>query len=57
MGPFIKDVINPGGEGLAKRLYYFISLFSKSNDEGGRGCQKTQKNEDVFYEWPLWMAG
>ena len=28
--------------------------FSKNDDEGGRG-QKSQKNDDIFYEWPLTM--
>ena len=41
------------GRGFAKRWSYLISLFSKSDDEGGRGCQKSQKIDDVFYEWPL----
>ena len=38
-GPFIKDVINGGGGGLAKRWSYLISLFSKSDDEGGWGVK------------------
>ena len=38
--PFIKDVINQGeGRGFAKRLSYLISLFSKSDDELGRGVE------------------
>ena len=37
MGPFIKDVINQGGGGFAKRWVYLISLFSDSDDEGRRG--------------------
>ena len=53
MGPFIKDVINRRGGGYAKRLSYFISLFSKNDDEGG-GDQKSQKkNDDVLNERPL----
>ena len=53
-GQFIKDVINRGGGGFAKRWSYLISLFSKIDDEGGReGGQKSQKNDDVFNEWPL----
>ena len=28
-------------------------LFSKSDDEGGRGGQKFRKIDDVFYERPL----
>ena len=51
-GPFIKDVINQGGGGIAKRLSYLISLFSKNDDEGGRGGQKFRKFDDVFYERP-----
>ena len=42
-GAFIKDIINQGGGGFAKRWSYLISLFSKSNDKGGGG-QKSQKN-------------
>ena len=43
-GPFIKDVINQGGgEGFAKRWSYLISLFSKSDDEGGRGVKNLKK--------------
>ena len=38
MWPFIKDVINQG-EGVAKRLSYVISLFIKSDDEGGGGSK------------------
>ena len=31
-----------------------MSLFSKNDDEGGgEGGQKSQKIDDVFYEWPL----
>ena len=52
-GPFIKDVINRGGGGFAKRWSYLISLFSKNDDEGGRGDKKSQKIDDVFYERPL----
>ena len=48
-GPFIKNVINRGGRGLP--WSYLISLFSKNYDEGGRGCQKSQKIDDFFYEW------
>ena len=40
------------GRGFAKRCSYLISLFSKSDDEGGGG-QKSQKIDDVFYERPL----
>ena len=40
------------GRGVAKRWSYFY-LFSKSDDEGRRGGQKSQKIDDVFYEWPL----
>ena len=39
MGPFIKDVINQGGGGFAKRWSYFIGLLSK-NDNEGEGGQK-----------------
>ena len=39
------------GGGVAKRLSYLMSLFSKSDDEGGGG-QKSQKMDDLFYEWP-----
>ena len=49
-GPFIKDVIIQGRGGF---FYYLISLFSKIDDEGGRGGQKSQKIDDVFYERPL----
>ena len=39
------------GEGFfSKRWSYLISLFSKNDDGGG---QKSQKFDDVFYEWPL----
>ena len=41
-GPFIKDVINRGGGGFAKRLSYLISLFAK-NDDKWRGVKKSQK--------------
>ena len=44
--PFIKDVINQGGGGFVKRRSYFISLFSKIDDEGG---SKISKNDDFFY--------
>ena len=45
MGPFIKDVINRGGRGFAKRWSYLISLFSKNDDEGGgQGGSKISKN-------------
>ena len=54
MGPFIKDVINQGGGGFAKRWPYLINLFSKNDDEGG---QKSQKIDDVFYERPLISIG
>ena len=37
LGPFI----NQGGGGFAKRRSYLISLFSKSDVEGGRGGQKS----------------
>ena len=37
-----------GGGGSAKRWCYSISLFSKMDDEGGRG-QKFQKMGDVIY--------
>ena len=37
------------GRGVPKRWSYLISLFSKSDYEGG---QKSQKIDDVFYEWP-----
>ena len=33
-------------------MILLISLFSKNDDEGGGG-QKSQKIDDVFYEWPL----
>ena len=52
-GPFIKDVIDYGGGGFAKWSSYLKSLFSKSDDELGRGRgQKSQKIDDVF----LWTA-
>ena len=35
----------------SRRWFYLISLFSKSDDEGGGG-QKSQKFDDAFYEWP-----
>ena len=40
------------GGGVAKRLSYLISLFSKSDDEGGGG-QKSQNIDDIFYELPI----
>ena len=53
LGPFIKDVINWGERGgVAKIWSYLISLFSENDDEGGRD-QKSQKIDDIFYEWPL----
>ena len=53
---FIKDVNNQGGGGSPKEndgltFYKLTYLHSKSDDEGG-GCQKSQKNDDVFYERP-----
>ena len=55
-GPFIKDVINQGGGGFAKRWSYLISLFSKSDDEGGGGS-KISKNwwRLLWIERPLWL--
>ena len=55
MGSFIKDVINQGGGGFAKRWFNLISLFSKNDDEGG-GSQKFRKIDDVFYERPQSVA-
>ena len=52
MGPFIKDVINRGGRGFAKRLSLLISLLSKKDDNGMVG-QISRKIDDDFYERPL----
>ena len=51
----IKDVINRWGGGFAKRWSYLISLFSKSDDEGGGGSKIwwrllwTAPNEPYFH--------
>ena len=41
-GPFIKDVINRRGGGLPKDDLT-LSLFSKSDDEGGGGSKISKK--------------
>ena len=38
---------------MSKDNHTSISLFSKSDDIGKRGGQKSQIIDDVFYEWPL----
>ena len=51
-GSFIKDVINQGG-GVAKRLSYLISLFSKSDYEWGRGSKISKRMMTSFINSPL----
>ena len=41
------------GGGVAKIWSYLITLFNKNDDEGEVGGQKSQKIDDVFYEWPF----
>ena len=41
--PFIKNVINQGGRGFAKRWSYLISLFNKSDDQGEGGVKEFEK--------------
>ena len=51
---FVKDVINQGGGGFAKRLFsnnaYLVEVMTGG---GGEGSQKSQKIDDIFYERPL----
>ena len=52
-GPFIKDVIDQGGGGLPKYdLTYLISLFSKSDDDVGRGVKNFEKLMTSFINGP-----
>ena len=46
-GLFIKDVINQGGG-----LSYLISLFDKSDDDGGRGVKNLMKLMTSFMNGP-----
>ena len=39
--------------GLAKCPFITQALFSKSDHEGGRWGQNTQKFDHLVYEWPL----
>ena len=48
MGPFIKDFINRGGGGLPKDL---VRMMTK----GEGGLKNLKKNDDVFYERPLYI--
>ena len=53
MGLFIKDVINQGERGgFAKRWSYLISLFSKSDDEGGGRVKNLKKLMTSFMNGP-----
>ena len=42
-----------GGGGLAKCLFYYISLCSKLADRGGRGVKNWQNLADIVYGCPL----
>ena len=42
-----------GGGGLAKGLWYYISLYSKLADRGGRGVKNWQNLADIVYGRPL----
>ena len=53
-GDELQDVINQGqgGRGVCRKMIFLlIVLYSKSDDYGGWGDRKSQKNDDVFYEW------
>ena len=51
----MKDVINWGGGGFAKRRSHLISLFSKSDDEEGRGVKNLKKMMTSFMNGPLYV--